>query len=441
MITFAVSEVTPAEGPLRPMTLAASLEARAQRPFEASASNQAHLVNAGSAHGLVAAARAAFDRHYPLVLSPDDIWLCLAQGFAIHVGQHAEALRSRIVAHQGKKKIGVRRDDFIKGSPSNDWPGVFSELSDRLAEQIGKKRDLIVADFSTTGLIERAASQVVLFDALQSYFDYRMVTSCGIPQITLLGTVEDWRSIRRRAQVLAEFDLTEWTRALLPVLDKIVKSAEGDVDRAFWQSFYKNHSASGGPYVTGWINVLFPYLDPMDPRRNRRVLKPNPHVARWSEGMFDTFGGGPSMDKFPTGLSSAPFLWTYLETDIPMVIAGGFTGVSQDAATGAVRPSIGWAIGEVIDIHAERERHEQEERERSRRAEHHNVWIEPVGTRLQIALGGETIVDTERALDVSAGGKTVEDGAWSYSDPPPRCREIRGYVAFYLEKMGASTLG
>src|SRR6185503_3321066 len=124
-----------------------------------------------------------------------------------HIGQHAEALRSRLVRHEGKVKLTVRRDDFMKGSRANDWPGMFAELSDRIAEHVGKRRDLVVADFSTTGPVERAASQVVLFDAFKSYFNYSLVTRCGIPEVTLLGTVADWRSIRTRAAALAEFDL------------------------------------------------------------------------------------------------------------------------------------------------------------------------------------------------------------------------------------------
>ncbi len=480
MITFPVSDVTPAERRLRPCTLEGSLAARSLRAFEAAACNQPHLVEAPCIHGFVAAVHVSFDRHHPLILSPDDVWLCLAQGFATHVGEHAEALRSRLVRHQGKAKISVRRDQFVRGSPANDWPGVFSELSDRIVEHVGKKRDLIVADFSTTGPVERAASEVVLFDALKSYFDYSLVTSCGIPQVTLLGTIEDWRSIRRRAEVLAEFDLADWIGALLPVLDEIVKSAEGKVDRAFWQSFYKLQSGSGGPYVNGWINALFPYI-----MTHAGAPQPNRHAARWAAGMSAEFGGGAATVDFSLGLAFAPFEWKYFEEKIPMMFAGGFAGVSQDAATGAVRPAIGWAISDAQDgpeaQACEREEAREKALARSRRREHDSLRIELAGKRLRVAIGGETIVDTDRALvvreegrppryyvpredvraalsespeggtcpwkgkwrflAVSAGGTTVADGAWSYVDPTPRCREIRDHVAFFPEKMGAFKLG
>ncbi|MBK8257736.1 MAG: DUF4419 domain-containing protein [Polyangiaceae bacterium] len=345
MITFAVSDVRRRKTGQPPITLEESLKARSGRVFEAAACNLPNLIGS-RAHGLVAAAHAAFCWHYPLVLSPDDVWLCLAQGFATHVKLHAEALRGRFVKHDGKLGISVRRDDFVKGSPSNDWQGMFSELSDRVRDHIGKKRDLVVADFSTTGAIERAASEVVLFDAVQAYFEVFLVTMSGIPEITLLGTVDDWLSIRKRAEVFAEFDLGDWTAALLPILDAIVRSARGDVDRTFWRSFFKWKDESGGPYVNGWVNVLFPYVKTRDFGTKEPEPVLNLLALRWEEGLKRGFEGGTVMSDFPNGLSFAPFPWQYLGTTIPMVFMGGFAGVSQDVTTGAVRPAIGWAIGE-----------------------------------------------------------------------------------------------
>lgn len=38
---------------------------------------------------------------------------------------------------------------------------------------------------------------------------------------------------------------------------------------------------------------------------------------------------------------------------------------------------------------------------------------------------------------VKAGGKAAENAAWSYSDPPPERSELKGYLAFYWNKMDA----
>jgi len=369
MHTFAVSDVSPAELVLPPMSLEASIEAKARRPMEACASNLSPLVeerpmpaldhdktsqqmllaSRRKANAFVTAAHVAFAEHLPLCLSPDDIWLCIAQGFGTHVNENAEHLRGRFVRHEGRAKLEVRRDAFVKGAPDNDWQGVFAEFSDKIAEHIGKKRELVVADFSTTGPVERAASEVVLLSAVQSYFELTVVSMCGIPTLTLLGTVEDWISIRRRAEVLAEFDLKWWVDALLPVLDQFVAAARGRADRAFWQSFYKRNNASGGPYVTGWINVLFPYIEQSDWSNKRRRTARNDAVTSWEKGLSSPFGGGPKTDDFPVGLSAAPFVWNYLETKYPMDFLGGFVGISQDPARGAVRPAIGWGIAAAAE--------------------------------------------------------------------------------------------
>jgi hypothetical protein len=317
---------------------------RAQPPaIEACASNRELVAAPGfdePAHPLIEAVHTAFAEHYPLVLSPDDVWLCLAQGFALHVEANAEALRSRFVHHEGQLTLTVRRDEFVMGSPDNDWQGCFAEWSDAIAAHIGKKRDLVVAAFSTTGPIERAASEIVLMSAMKSYFHFLLVSLCGIPAITLLGSVADWQAIRHRAEVFAEFDLADWVRALLPVLDQFVKAASGAPDRAFWQSMYKQHDESGGPYVTGWINALFPYL--AGGRPGKAGIVRNGHALTWSG---DIGGGeGPTLGRFPRGLSSVPLAWDYLGTVFPMTLQAGFVGISQDPETRAVQPAIGWAV-------------------------------------------------------------------------------------------------
>jgi hypothetical protein len=330
------------------MTRDAAVRQRLRTAFEASDCNLGNLV-ACKLHPFLGAVHYAFAEHYPLILSPDDVWLCIAQGFALHVDANAEALRGQFVRHEGKAKIEIRRDEFVKGSPNNGWGACFSEFSDRIADHIGKKRDLLVADFSTTGALEKAASEVVLMAAMQHYFDYFVLTLCGIPRITLLGTVDDWKSIRRRAAVLAEFDLGWWIDALVPVLDELVATASGRPNGKFWQSLYKFNDGSGGPWVTGWINVLFPYIEAMGgfdlatqaPKHERRR---NVAVTTWAKGLESKHGGGPGTADFPSGLSTAPFKWKALHVEFAMEFVAGFVGVSQDEKTLAVRPAIGWAV-------------------------------------------------------------------------------------------------
>jgi hypothetical protein len=66
-------------------------------------------------HPLALAVDLAFREHRPLVLTPDAVWLCLAQSLAVHVDLHAEQLRPMLVRHQGQLALDVRRDDFVRG--------------------------------------------------------------------------------------------------------------------------------------------------------------------------------------------------------------------------------------------------------------------------------------------------------------------------------------
>lgn len=335
--TFAVADVNPATHPLPEIAPRDAYQQFLQISVEA-CSRPAHpLVACSGSHPLILALHYAFAYHHPLVLSPDIIWLTLCQGFSQHVNRHAETLRSRLVAHEGRQVLTVRRTGFIKGSPENDWPGVFSEFSAQLRHHLGETHTLLLADFSTTGPIERAASELVLMEAMQAYFEYRLMTTCGIPSITLEGTVADWISIAQRVRQFDQFDLTWWTTPLIPVLDQFVAAARGEIDRDFWDSIYKWHGrkGSGSPFVSGWIQKLFPYLLDYSDR-----LRPNP----WINTELAT--RGPDTPDFTITPARVPFVWEHLRTTFDMVFVGGLMGVTQDPATLSLKPSIGWAVSD-----------------------------------------------------------------------------------------------
>jgi hypothetical protein len=328
-------------------------EATATRSIEACSRSHGRLVADVLAHPVIVALHRAFTQHRPLCLSPDMIWLLVCQGVAHHVNVHAERLRPRLVRHQGKALIEVRRDDFIKGSPENPWGEVIAEFSACVREHIGPAHDRFVPRFSTTGPAEQIAAEIVLLDAMQSYFAYELRTLCGIPSVTLEGKAEDWQELADRAQAFAEYDLEWWLTPLRPILLEFVAAARGQVRRAFWESVYKFDSFSGGAAVTGWIAAFFPYFKD----QGGNATQQNPWLAEggaklqrllageWDSERFDL--GGPSPGAFPSGLARAPFVWNYLEQRFDMEFLGGFVGVAQDTATLAVRPEVGWAIRQV----------------------------------------------------------------------------------------------
>lgn len=288
----------------------------------------------------------AYECHFPLVLSPDDVWTVLAQGFATHVNVDAENLRGRFVGHEGKVDLVVDLP-FTKGAPDAPWDVALAQFSNAIAENIGpKQRDLVVSNFSTTGVVERAASEIVLMGAMSKFFGYIGRTLCGIPEITLLGTTEDWQSVKDRASSLGEYNLTWWTKDLLPVLDQFVRASKGDVDQSFWRSIYKLDDNSGGPYISGWVVDLFPYLISRSYGPDRTIVEtmaPNGYL----EGGSRSRRHGPTTSMFPMGVTKVPWKWDYLGTWFEMEFLGGFVGITQDPETYAVRPALAWAVRDI----------------------------------------------------------------------------------------------
>ncbi|XP_070532320.1 uncharacterized protein [Ptychodera flava] len=234
-----------------------------------------------------------------------------------------------------------QRDDFVKGLATNPWPEVFDEFSQKIKDEIGEKNyELITPNFSTTGPMEKAVGDIALMDAMQRFFGYRFMTECGIPSITLEGTREDWMAIKEKAIQLKQYDLKWWTDELLPILDQFVNAASGSVDKEFWSSIYKSNDSSGGPYITGWIITLFPYL------LKYSGIARNEYLDKWSaQRVFF----GVTTDCFTSGLSRAPYVWEYMDKPFKMQFIGGFMAVSQDHKTYAVRPELGWAVVEDAD--------------------------------------------------------------------------------------------
>jgi hypothetical protein len=353
--TFEVSDVAPATESLAEIPYHQAVTDFLGGAVESCSRYHGKLLAGVRSHPLIGTLHAAFCSHRPVSLSPDMIWLTLCQGFAHHVNAHADAQRHRLVKHEGKLELMVYRNEFVKGSPENDWPGVFAEFSEAIRAHIGDTHGLIVANFSTTGPVERAASEVVLLDAMQAFFSYEVVTMCGIPSITLEGTADDWRKIAGRVQEFRHFDLAWWVDMLQPLLEQFAAAADGRVDHGFWKSIYKwkGSDGSGSPHVSGWILKLFPYVANPEAKyaafSGRESVAPPLRRNPWL--CAPPSSDGPVRDDFPGLPAKAPFKWKIgppgSEVVFDMEFIGGLVGIAQDPPTLCLRPEIGWAIREA----------------------------------------------------------------------------------------------
>ena len=145
----------------------------------------------------------AYADHHPLVLSPDIVWLIISQGFSRYVNAHAEEMRDLLVFHEGKMELVVNSNNDVL-SPSGDWERLLNDFSTSISRNTkGELADLMIADFTTTGITERIASQVSLMDVVKKYFIYTNISAgCGIPSITLEGTPDDWQKVLDKVRSL-----------------------------------------------------------------------------------------------------------------------------------------------------------------------------------------------------------------------------------------------
>ncbi|MHB2017538.1 MAG: DUF4419 domain-containing protein [Candidatus Xenobia bacterium] len=361
--TFLVADVTPATQPEHTFPVRKLIARWFGPPLGCSESMQP-VRHYEPVHTLLHAARLAFLEHRPLVLSPDVIWLTLLHGFATHVNQHAEALRPLLVAHSERLTLRVDATSLIHGREDDRWDEVFSRFSAQLKEHVGRIHEIIVANFSTTGPVERAAYEVALMDAFQACFHYEGMCMCGIPQITLEGTTADWHDLRQRIEMFTHYGLGWWVMTLRPILDQFVLASQGYVNRDFWHDLYQHHNPDnsyGGPYdrMTGWIAALLPYMrqganplitgEPIERAASFGYRRPepeqNPVPPRYpSLGLH--YECPVRLRDFGLALSNVPVDWKMGERKTVMRFISGLMAIEQDPTTFALRPRIGWAVVE-----------------------------------------------------------------------------------------------
>lgn len=335
-ITFAVDDVTRATESLPELRLFEAVKGTLGSEIESCCDYHCMVIQGVGYQPLLAATYIAYSQHRPLVLSPDAVWLTIAQGVAHHMAVCGERLRPQFVRHEGRLKLSCA-NDWAFGAPENPWADAFDCWARQIGDHVGSDvYETLVCNFSTSGPIERSASHVVMMDIFERYFEYVMYGICGIPSISLEGTPADWQLLGAKAYALKRFDLGWWVEHLIPICEQFVQASFGQVNLPHWQSICKLREAYGGDVINGWIAKLFPYI---------RDFGQGPCVLR--NPIFRS-GEGITTRSAPSGLSQVPFKWQIGNREREMEAIGGLLGVSQNSTTFALRPKVGWAVREAV---------------------------------------------------------------------------------------------
>ncbi|MCP4438274.1 MAG: DUF4419 domain-containing protein [Aureispira sp.] len=297
-------------------------------------------------HALVQAVYNAYADHRPLVLSPDMIWLLIAQGFSLHVTENAEDLRHLFVDHEGQINLDVKRGSYVPNSRPF-WEGIFPDFSDAIAKNTkGNVKELVTASFSGTGIIEKAAFEITLMDAMSAYFTYSVSITCGIPNITVEGTPEDWADIEDRLEQLKAYDLDWWVDDLKPIIAEFKAASEGKAKTSFWEDIFTAQTQRIGcgseTFYRGWIFKFFPYL------KNGR--KADGTSAYSKNHLLISREANPEnspileLSSLPSGLAKAKVLLNNNGAMTMLYFNAGFAGIEQADETLALRPNIHWFV-------------------------------------------------------------------------------------------------
>ena len=191
--------------------------------------------------------------------------------------------------------------------------------------------ELLTCNFSTTTSLEKVASEITIMEAVKPYFEFIIIRIvCGIPEITLEGTPEDWEKLLHKARGLKEYKLDWWISELEPLLEEFVKASKGEVNKDFWRNMFKYHSQKryGAPnIIDGWIVKFFPY-DKEGKRNNLKQLE----------------GRNCLPDEIVKVDVKYQEVYPDAVKETPLEFWAGFIGLEQNNKTFALRPQIGWMV-------------------------------------------------------------------------------------------------
>ncbi|KYQ91416.1 hypothetical protein DLAC_08380 [Tieghemostelium lacteum] len=283
----------------------------------------------------------SYNEHHHLIIRPDDIWIAIICQFSIYLNVNAEKLRDKFVSFQGKKELEVDCNGSLRNAP-------YDELTLLMSTEIAKNikdasvKDWVIPNFSTTTPTDKIVGSIALMSSLQKYFDFKFNLWCGIPRVTLLGTIDDWKSIKTRAERLSEFDsgdglMTKWLVMLIPVLTQFIESVGGNVNVSWWNKICHYIGGGSGPtWLSGWITVFTVFNDQSKWVGDKKSKHPITSTIEKTEWLFiDT-------QDIPAGFLSVPVVVNDNGTIYKTKLYAGH--MSTNIQQTSIQPRLDWFL-------------------------------------------------------------------------------------------------
>ena len=327
--------------------------------------NEAKYISNLEGHPVLKGYYQSYVNHMPVSINGDILWMLIVQGFSRHIDQNAESLRNKLVDFDGKKALFVDGDELtIEEITQEGWERTFREFVEKIKENAGETMiKLMTPSFSTTTPTIQVSSQIAIMSCFKNYFKFiRFYGGCGFPYINLEGTLNDYEQLKNKVEKLMGFDIDDWIKELIIIIDKIIETKKGKIDVNFWKNMIINKETvepRGSGELTkvnnidGWLLNFYPYYKKDDYykfceklERRRDFNKP-----------IDVKG----LKYLPEEFIEVPLTMVHKQTFevTELSIKTGILGMIQEK-NGLIKPEIGWFISNMIDKGEAQKRRKQQ---------------------------------------------------------------------------------
>lgn len=241
-----------------------------------------------------------------ICISPDDIWLTICQSLIIHLEYNTHIFKTMNIKYN-----------------TNHYREFVNSRFDYINEHFKLLKDTFTFNFTTSptkkeGCYTSISSEFIKFTDFDSYKDFNG-GNCGIPNIILKGTSNDWQAIIDKLRGLLSIpgigvSIVWWVRNLIPLIREFVNVFNDKVNTEFWKNIVS--SSCTGCLCYGWILNFFPYCK-YGARRTTLINR--------------------VYDEIHNGQGNIP-----INKNKTMV--SGFIGINLDETNKCISPVIGWYV-------------------------------------------------------------------------------------------------
>lgn len=267
------------------------------------------VANAETQLGFLNMLSTAYSRHEKIEIAPYDIWFLVLSEIASIIKTNEEICRPLFT------KFGDKVNLYIP--VSNVTSIDIAATIEQLQNVIPIDTKIFIPKLSCTTEDAQIAMYAALCDGVSGYYNY-MTFCCGIPEIRLIGTEEDWATLFRSSQTIGALfgsinlsKAQEYMSGVATILADICQTFRID-NRSFWQNIFtqKNIGSGGELGITGWITKLY-YDPPKLPKlenfltKNTIVPYTNVETGRKFKGVYGAFEVARTNDDFLTSRYSS----------------------------------------------------------------------------------------------------------------------------------------